>query len=210
MNAEKPYVVAVVDDDSGFSEAMAWVLEQAGYAVRTYPDAAAFIGNHAIDALGCTLLDLVLEKESGLDVLKCARLKGFDAPFVMISGHGNIPVAIRAMQTGAFGFIEKPADNAEILSIVARACAAHRRQSQRYGRAYPALQAYERMTSREREVFWGMIDGLTTKEVAAALGISARTAEVHRAHIFDKASTGSLAGLHAMAYFLSAYRTVNT
>lgn len=206
MPAEARFVVAVVDDDAGFREAAAWLLGRSGYAVQPYPDAATFLGEHDVEAVGCLLLDLRLGTDSGIDALGRVRQAGFDMPIIMISGYGDIPVAVRAVQLGATGFIEKPVDNQQLLQSVADACAAHEVLCRKHGRAMPALQRYALLTARERDIFWGMIDGLTTKEIAIQLDISVRTAETHRARVFQKWGGGGVAELHAAGHHLRGVR----
>ncbi|MDO8605472.1 MAG: response regulator [Phaeospirillum sp.] len=208
MAVDVPFVVAIIDDDAGFRDAIGWLLRTNGYEVHCYADAASFIEQHDIKAIGCTLLDLRLDQDCGIKAFQRSREHGHDAPVMMISGHGDIPTAVQAVQLGAAGFIEKPIDSGKLLATVAAACSAHRQQCDRYGRAATALNAYGRLTSREREAFWLMVDGLTTKEIAAAMTISVRTAECHRAQVFGKMSVGSLAEIHNAARFLLR-QTVN-
>lgn len=192
---ETPFVVAVVDDDSSFREAIVWLLRTNGYDARPYGDADSFIAQHDMRAIGCALVDLRLGEENGIEVLRRSRAHGHDMPVIMISGHGDIPTAVSAVQQGAMGFIEKPIDNDKLLADVASACAHHREFCVRYGRAVEAMRLYDLLTAREREVFWLLVNGKATKEVAADLGISLKTAEVHRARVFDKMRVNGLAEL---------------
>lgn len=209
MSTDAPFVVALVDDDAGFREAIGWLLRANGYDVRSYADPTAFIERHDLKAIGCTLLDLRLGEECGIETMTRARQQGHDAPIIMISGHGDIATAVRAVKFGAAGFIEKPTDNDKLLATVAAACSAHLHQCQRYGRAANAVKAYALLTTREREVFWAIIDGLTTKEIATAMDISIRTAETHRARVFEKLAAGSVSELHNAAHFLARQYPVN-
>lgn len=183
---ERPFVVAVVDDDSSFREAIVWLLRANGYDARPHGDADSFTAQHDIRAIGCALVDLRLGEDCGIEVLRRSRTQGHDMPVIMISGHGDIPTAVKAVQQGAMGFIEKPIDNA---------CTHHRDFCARYGRAVDAMGLYDLLTTREREVFWLLANGKATKEVAADLGISLKTAEVHRARVFDKMRVNGLAEL---------------
>lgn len=121
----------------------------------------------------------------------------------MISGHGDIPTAVKAVQQGAMGFIEKPIDNAKLLADVASACAHHRDFCARYGRAAEAMRLYGLLTAREREVFWLLVNGKATKELAADLRISVRTAEVHRTRVFEKMRAKGLAELVGLSMRLA-------
>ena len=192
---EAPFAVAVVDDDASFREAIVWLLRANRYDARPYGDADSFIAQHDIRAIGCALVDLCLGEDCGIEVFRRSRTHGYDMPVIMISGHGDIPTAVKAVQQGAMGFIEKPIDNAKLLADVASACAHHRDFCARYGRAAEAMRLYDLLTAREREVFWLLVNGKATKEVAADLGISLKTAEVHRARVFDKIRVNGLAEL---------------
>lgn len=192
---ETPFVVAVVDDDASFSEAIVWLLRANGYDARPYGDADSFIVQHDIRAIGCALIDLRLGEDCGIEVFRRSRALGYDMPVIMISGRGDIPTAVKAVQQGAMGFIEKPIDNAKLLAEVASACGHHQDFCTRYGRAVDAMRLYSLLTAREQEVFWVLVNGKATKEVAADLGISLKTAEVHRARVFDKMRVNGLAEL---------------
>lgn len=203
MQQEPPFVVAIVDDDAGFRDAISWLLKANGYGVRGYGDAPSFLAGHDPTFIGCVLLDLRLDDSCGIDTLVEARQRGLDAPVLMISGHGDIPTAVKAVKLGAAGFIEMPVDNDKLLATVAVACTAHQQQCSQHGRAINALKGYGQLTSRERQVFWSMIDGLLTKEIATTLGISTRTTEIHRSRVFEKMCAGSLSDLHKAAHFLA-------
>lgn len=192
---EAPFVVVVVDDDASFREAIVWLLRANGYDARHYGDADSFMAQHDIRAIGCALLDLRLGEDCGIEVFRRSRAHGHDMPVIMISGHGDIPTAVKAVQQGAIGFTEKPLDNAKLLADVASACTHHHDFCARYGRAVEAMRLYDLLTAREREVFWLLVNGKATKEVAADLGISLKTAEVHRARVFDKMQVNGLAEL---------------
>lgn len=202
MPPEQPFAVAVVDDDAGFREAIGWLLTANGYMVRSYGDAPSFIDGHDPASIGCVLLDLRLDGACGIDTFVEARQRGHDAPVLMISGHGDIPTAVKAVQLGAAGFIEKPVDNDKLIASVAAACTTHRQQCREHGRSANAMKGYGQLTGRERQVFWLMIDGLLTKEVAKTLGISIRTTEIHRSRVLEKMAASGLSELHKAAYFL--------
>lgn len=199
---ETPFVVAVVDDDASFREAIVWLLRTNGYDARPYGDADSFITQHDMRVIGCALVDLRLGEENGIEALRRSRAHGHDMPVIMISGHGDIPTAVKAVQQGAMGFIEKPIDNIKLLADVASACTHHRDFCARNGRAIDAMRVYGLLTAREQEVFWLLVNGKATKEVAADLGLSLKTAEVHRARVFDKLRANGLAELVGLSRHL--------
>ncbi len=204
MHMDTPFVVAIVDDDPEFCEAIRWLLRANGYDARCYGDATSFIEQHDIGAIGCALLDLRLGEECGIEVFQQSRQRGHDMPVIMISGHGDIPTAVKAVQLGAVSFVEKPIETDKLLAEVARTCTFHRDLCARNGRAVEAIRLYGLLTAREQEVFWRLADGKATKEFAAELGISLKTAEVHRARVFEKMRVNGLADLVGFSRHLGA------
>lgn len=189
---ELPFIVALVDDDAGFREALQWLLTSAGYEVRCYDTVRSFVDGHDPSAIGCALIDLRLGEENGIEALKQARMKGHDAPALMISAYGDIQSAVLAVQVGASGFIEKPTDNHKLLSTVAEACDRHLALRRLHGLAVDAIRKYQRLTEREADVYWLLVGGAATKEIAGRLCISARTAETHRGRVFEKMEARAL------------------
>ncbi|OAN44748.1 hypothetical protein A6A04_07980 [Paramagnetospirillum marisnigri] len=196
------YVVALVDDDAGFREALQWLLSSSGYDVRCYGALATFIDGHDPSLVGCALIDLRLGEESGIDALRKARLKGHDAPALMISAYGDIPTAVMAVRLGAHGFIEKPTDNDKLLVAVAEACERHSQIRAAHGAATDAITRYQRLTDREADVYWLLVGGAATKEFAARLCISTRTAETHRGRVFEKMEARGLDDLVQSSFHL--------
>jgi FixJ family two-component response regulator len=196
------FSVALVDDDDGFRDAIQWLLKSAGYDVRCFGDARSFIESDHRSAIGCSLIDLRLGDDSGIDVLTASRRAGHDAPAVMISAYGDIPTAVRAVQLGAYGFIEKPIDNDKLLDAVGAACRRHLDICHIHGRAEDALRRFSRLTEREADVYWLLVAGAATKEIAAKLDISPRTAETHRARVFDKFEARGLDDIVQASYHL--------
>jgi len=188
-------VVAIVDDDEAVREGLALLLRTVGLQTRCYPDANAFLANASDRALGCALFDIRMPGMSGLDLLD--HLSGRDdLPIVVMSGHGNIDACRRAFRGGALDFLRKPVDDDELIGIVQQAI---RRQRQlRDGNDAKQVRA-ERMATlsmREREVFDGIVGGLSNKEIARNLGgLSPRTVETYRANVFDKLQTSSVVEL---------------
>ncbi|HLO79012.1 MAG TPA: response regulator [Magnetospirillum sp.] len=197
-----PFVIAVVDDDSGYRDASEWLLRSGGYEVRCYESIAAYVDGHDPLLLGCSLIDLRLGEDNGIDAMKMARRKGHDAPAILISAYGNVQSAVRAMQMGAFDFVEKPCDNDKVLTLVAQACHHHQGIRQNYGTAVDAIRKFQRLTDREREIYWLLADGLSTKTLAGTLSISVRTAEAHRGRVFDKMEARSLGDIIHSAFHL--------
>lgn len=186
MPRDEPFKVALVDDDPGLREALHWLLSANGYDVCSYGAAASFMDGHDVNSIGCSLIDLHLGTDNGIEVFTQSRLKGHDAPVIMISAYGSIPTAVKAVQLGALEFIEKPFDNDKLLAVVAAACRRHVDICRTHGRAADAIRKYRLLTDREADVYWLLPTGMATKEIAAQLDISTRTAETHRGRVFDK------------------------
>lgn len=201
------FVIAVVDDDSGYRDALQWLLKSSGYEIHCYDSVAAFVNGHDPSDLGCLLLDLRLGEENGIEAMKQARLGGFDAPAILVSAYGSVPLAVLAMQMGAFDFVEKPCDNHQLLAVVARACEEHHAIRQSHGLAIDAIRKYQRLTEREKDIFWLLAGGMTTKTLAAKLSISVRTAEAHRGRVSEKMEARSIGDLLSSAFHLGkAYK----
>ncbi|WP_414656124.1 response regulator transcription factor [Ferrovibrio sp.] len=186
--------ISVVDDDEGFCAAITWLLQLNGYSTSIHNSASSFMEHLPIQD-SCALLDLQLGSANGIDLIKRARSSGYYAPIIIVSAFGTIPTAMRAGHNGAFEFLEKPVANEILLSSVHRACEAHQVHRQRLGEAVHIVERFRDLTEREREVFWLLSDGYTTKAIAERLNISARTAEVHRSRVLEKFHTNRLADI---------------
>jgi two-component system response regulator FixJ len=164
-------MIHVVDDDEAVRDSLRILLESSGHAVRTYPSAALFLEG-AGPTLGCVLTDVRMPDMDGLALQRRLNERGLRLPVIVMTGQGDIAVAVRAMKEGALDFLEKPFDDDDLLAAVERALAA--------------------LTAREREVLDLLVSGLPTKGIANALGASPRTIEVHRARVFEKLHAHSL------------------
>lgn len=204
MRDSQAYAVAVIDDDAGLRGALSWLMAQHGYGAVEYPDGESFLRCHDPSRLGCMLIDLRLGDIDGIALHRLAQQRGHDAPAIMISAFGDIPHAVAAAKSGVFGFLEKPLDNEQLLQMVEQACRLHRELRARYGSRATAASLVAKLTQREAEVFRLLADGFATKEIAAMLSISHRTAEVHRARVFQKLKADSLATLIRVARALPA------
>ncbi len=187
-------LVIVVDDDDAVRDSLQVLLETAGYQVRGHASGAALLAD--VPAAGCILLDIRMPEMDGITVLDRLREQGARLPVIVITGHGDVPLAVRAMKAGAIDFIEKPFDQDQILASLREACANHAREAagreDAGGRAGARLAS---LTPREREVLEGLMAGLPNKTIAFDLGISPRTVEIHRARVMEKSGARSLSEL---------------
>ena len=196
--AEAP-IVHVVDDDEAVRKATERLLGAAGFAVRTYGSADAFLSAFAAGTAGCIVLDVRMPGPSGTELQTMMAARDDRIPIIFLTGHAEVPESVRAIQRGAIDYLLKPVDAPVLIDAVSRALA--RDNVDRATRANRRmLQArYERLTPREREVFAHLIGGQINKQVAADLNITERTIKLHRARIFEKLEVDSMASLVRLA-----------
>jgi two-component system response regulator FixJ len=191
--------VFVVDDDEALRSALVQLLESAGFAVASYADGLAFLEDCVDDRPGCVLLDVAMPGLSGLEVQEALRGRGLRAPIVFLTGHGDIPMAVRAVQAGAVDFLEKPVTGAALLERVRRALAIDQEQRSERALRQEIAARHRRLSAREREVMRLVASGSSSKEIARVLGISVRTVEAHRVHVMHKMGASNLAELVSLA-----------
>ena len=188
--------IHVVDNDAAALASLAAVLEAAGYRTRRFDAGAAFLDAHEPHACACVVLDVKMPGLDGLEVQRRLRARPGAAPaVVMVTGHGDIPMAVQAMREGAADFLEKPVSRAQLLESVARAIAGGRGTEAERGEVGARLQA---LTARERKVLEQLMMGHTNKAAARILGISARTIEIYRRNVMVKMGAQSLSHLVRM------------
>jgi FixJ family two-component response regulator len=192
-------IVFVVDDDQSVREALDSLIRSIGLRVETFASAQDFLRHQRPDAAACLVLDVRLPGLSGLDLQRDLAIAGERMPIIFISGHGDIPMTVRAMKAGAAEFLPKPFRQQDLLDAIWQAL--ERDRAARQGRAELAeLQnRYDTLTGREREVIVLIVRGMLNKLVAAELGITEVTIKVHRHHIMQKMKASSLPALVRMA-----------
>ena len=191
--------VFVVDDDAAMRDALVLLLETAGLRVESHADGPTFLAAYAEDRPGCLLLDMAMPGMSGLEVQAALKARGLAIPIVFLTGHGDIPMAVRAVQDGAVDFLDKPLQGATLLERVQRALTLDQEWGQTQSRIRVIQQCHARLSSREREVMTLAVSGLSSKDIARKLDISPRTVEVHRTHVMHKMGAANLAELVNMA-----------
>jgi two-component system, LuxR family, response regulator FixJ len=186
--------VHVVDDDRAVLDSIRFLLEPSGYAVRTYDSPLALL-DAVLPIEGCVLTDFQMPEMDGIALQERLVAAGVRLPVIVMTGHGDISSAVRAMKAGAVDFLEKPFEATDLFDAIERALAANRRALASDAQATAALRHLATLTTREREVLDHVVTGKSNKEIAQILGISPRTIDVHRARIFQKLDADSLPDL---------------
>jgi len=186
--------VFVVDDDPSIRDSMHLLLEVAGFKVCNFDSARQFLADdHAKQ--GCLIADIRMPDMSGLDLQEEVLRRHMELPVIIMTGHGDVPLAVRAMKAGAIDFLEKPFDDETLLASVRRALAVGSQTRSRSAEIKAAKETLALLTPRERGVLDKLVKGRSNKVAAYELGISPRTVEIHRAHILDKMDASSLSDL---------------
>lgn len=191
--------VFVVDDDQAMRNSLKWLIESVGVLVESFASADDFLANYQAGRSGCLVLDVRMPGMSGLELLEHLARNSVKIPAVIITGHGDVPMAVRAMKSGAVDFIEKPFNDEALLDAIRRALAFEEEQRSHYSEHRQLQERLAHLTPREREVMDMVTAGKSNKEIANALGVSAKTIEAHRARVMEKMQAGSLAELVRMA-----------
>jgi FixJ family two-component response regulator len=195
--------VYLVDDDDSVRSAIAFLLTAEEIPVTAIADPTR--AHEVIDssARGCLLLDVRMPGMDGLELHQSLIQQGVDLPALFISGHGDIPLAVRAVNAGAMDFIEKPFDDEVLLARIRDAFAEDARRKRGRGEFEAVRRRLARLTPRERDVLDGIVDGLLNKQIADELGISVRTVELHRGRVLEKIGAANAADLVRMVLPLS-------
>ena len=194
MKSDKPMVM-VVDDDTGVRNAMRSLLKSVGLEATLFSSAQEFLDKYDASQPGCLLLDIRMPGMSGLELQQQLNMRGAVIPVIFMTGHGDIPMAVEAMQHGAFDFLQKPFRDQDLLDRIQRAVVKDGELRKSLGEHNRIRERLASLTPREREVLDLMVKGLQNKAVAQELGVSPRTVEIHRARVMEKMSVQSVAEL---------------
>lgn len=199
-------VVHIIDDESAMRQSLAFLLSMTGSAVQTYGSAASFLDQLPTAQRGCIVTDVRMPGMSGLELQQRLNAMEVELPVIVITGHGDIPMAVEAMRLGAVDFIEKPFDSDVLLTAVRSALSKQAQEGQLALEASDARQRAQSLSTRERQVLDHLISGRRNKCIARELGISPRTVEVHRAKLMAKMQATSLSDLVRMTILMQGNR----
>jgi len=189
--------VFVVEDDEAVRKSLCWLIESADHPARGFESAEALLTVFDPQGPGCVVTDVRMPGRDGLSLLREIVVKNRLVPVIVITGHGDIQMAVSAMKDGAFDFVEKPFDEKALLAVIERAMGESARRYAARDRDQDLWDGLARLTPREREVLEYIVDGRPNRVVAVEMGISEKTVEAHRAHIMEKMEATSFADLIA-------------
>jgi len=196
---QSPPTVFVIDDDEAVRTSLHLLLETGGYKVATFPSGKAFFDTVPAAARGCILVDVRMPEMSGIEVQQELEQRGIELPVIIMTGHADVPLAVRAMKAGALDFIEKPFSDELISSAIERALGLDRSAQNERAARTKARDLAAQLTPREREVLEYLVVGHPNKVIAHKMSISPRTVEIHRARVMEKMQARSLSELVRMS-----------
>ena len=195
----REHCVYIVDDDEAVRDSLSVLLESKGYPVRSFASAPEFLAAARLFPPGCLIVDIRMPEMDGLELQQHLIDRSLDFPLIVITGHGDVPLAVRAMKAGAVDFIEKPFASETILESLDAAFSRLLAAGETSAEAVAAQSKLALLSPREREVLDGLLAGLPNKSIAYDLAISPRTVEIHRARVMDKMGARSLSELIRLA-----------
>ncbi|WP_338425988.1 response regulator transcription factor [Sphingopyxis kveilinensis] len=193
-------LVHIVDDEDAIRRSASFMLKTSGYAVQTWVSGIAFLKEVRHAPVGCVLLDVRMPEMDGLEVQQALLDRGVTMPVIVLTGHADVSIAVRAMKAGAVDFLEKPFEKAVLIAAIDAAFDRITAADSSAARAAEANVVLAALTPREREVLDGLAQGLPNKTIAYDLGISPRTVEVHRANLMAKLDVRSLSDALRLAF----------
>ncbi len=196
-SAQEP-TVFIVDDDEAVRDSLRWLVESVGLAAEVHASAQAFLDLYHPDRIGCLVLDIRMPGMSGLDLQELMVERSIELPVIFVTGHGDVPMAVRALKAGAFDFIEKPFNDQLLLDCVQRAIGQDIERRREAARTADIRARMASLTPRERQVLELVVRGASNKVIGNELGVTQKTVEAHRARVMEKLAADSLSHLVRM------------
>ncbi|HEY0762164.1 MAG TPA: response regulator transcription factor [Pyrinomonadaceae bacterium] len=204
MNNDAAAIVFVIDDDESIREALKSLIRSVGLSVETFASAQEFLQSKRPDVPACLILDVRMPGLSGLDLQRDLSETNIHIPIIFITGHGDIPMSVRAMKAGAVEFLTKPFRDQDLLDAIQQALERDRHARSEQANSADLRTRYESLTPRETEVFGLVVKGLLNKQIALQLGTSEITVKLHRRQVMEKMQADSLPDLVRMSERLAA------
>jgi two-component system, LuxR family, response regulator FixJ len=192
-------MVHIIDDDPAVRDSLAFLLQSMRITAIAHESAASFLAGLSAEQQGCVVTDIRMPEITGIDLLRRVKELKVQMPVIVITGHGDVPLAVEAMKLGAFDFLEKPFSDETIIAAVRLALNRSKEKEQANADRADLDKRIASLSSRERDVLNGLIAGHSNKVIASDLAISPRTVEIYRAHVMTKMQAGSLSELVRMA-----------
>jgi FixJ family two-component response regulator len=196
---DKDVVIFVIDDDASVRNSLSFLLRSAGYEVETFVSAEEFLSQAALNSIGCIILDVRMPGMTGLDLQEHLGEHDCHMPIIFITGHGSIPMSVKAIKKGAVDFLTKPFDDTQLLPLVESAIEQCRREKSAHDKTRDFRRRLKILTPREHDVFLHVISGLLNKQIAGELNIREHTVKVHRGRVMQKLGVDSVASLVRLA-----------
>ncbi len=198
---EKKNYVAIIDDDEFVRDSLTELLDSVGYRSNIFKDATEFLNNFKQEQIGCILLDVRMPGMSGIELQHKLNTMEVTIPIIIMTGHGDITMAVQAMKDGAFEFIQKPFRDQELLDAISKALEKNAENIDILSKCKEIQSKIDLLTAREKQVVDCVLDGKANKIIARELGVSDRTVEIHRSHAMQKLNVSSVAELVKMMMF---------
>jgi two-component system, LuxR family, response regulator FixJ len=202
QSGDQPVVVYIVDDDHAVRDSLSLMFTSVGLPNETFESASAFLETYRPERIGCLVADIRMPGMSGLELQQLLNERNIELPIIFITGHGDVPMAVGAMQAGAVDFLTKPFRNKDLLERVEKALGEAQQGFRDQLKVRDVRHRHASLTPREAEVMDLVVAGLANKVIAMDLGVSQRTVELHRARVMQKMSARSLAELVRLAELL--------
>jgi len=196
---EDQAIVFIVDDDASVRDSLRWLIESVQLQVQCFATAQEFLQGYQNQQTGCVVLDVRMPGLSGLDLQEALRQRGFVLPVIIVTGHADVPMAVRAFKSGVFDFIEKPFNDQHLIDRIHQAIDKSRSQKVNIQRWQDARDRLQKLSSRELQVLDCIVSGSSNKTMARELDISVKTIETHRANLMSKMQAGSVSELVRIA-----------